>query len=608
MRSSAVREDRDMFLRRFRKRCSGKTHTYWALCESYRTERGSRQRVVCYLGSLKAGEESGWARLGDDLQGKAKPAPSLFDPPANLDPEPEVATILPRKVRLENLRDFGDVWLALGLWRLLELDLLLEKALPCGREEVPWAQVAAILAVARFCRPQSELHIEQMWYRGTSLAELLGVSADQVNTDRLYSCMDFLLPQKEALEKHLQGRLGELFAPSCELLLYDVTSTYFEGECQRNPLAKRGYSRDSRPDCPQVCLGLVVTPDGLPLGYEVFAGNRHDATTLEEIVTKMESKYGRSQRIWVMDRGIVSEKNLAFLRVRQGSYIVGTPKAQLRQFETQMVEKTEWHEVENGVEVKLVSGADGTEKFILARSASRRAKEKAQTDRFVSRLEEGLKRMQRSMETGRLKDKGVAQVRLGRLLEKNWRATRAFVVNIESLEPAAGKAVLRLTYQANGEWSEYRACAEGCYLLRTNLVDVDARTLWKRYIQLTDVEWAFRITKDELQIRPIWHQKEERVKGHILICFMAYVMWKTLERWMQRSGLGDAPRPLLEEFAKIKSGDVVLPLQEPAGMTRRELRLRCVMEPDEAQKVLLHRLGIELPRRLRSPTVGQSNN
>jgi transposase len=416
--------------------------------------------------------------------------------------------------------------------------------------------------------------------------------------------MDLLLPQKEALEKHLKGRIGELFAPSCELLLYDVTSTYFEGECQRNPLAKRGYSRDSRPDCLQICLALVVTPDGLPLGYEVFAGNRHDSTTLEEIVKKMEAKYGRSQRVWVMDRGIVSEKNLAFLRDRDGKYIVGTPKAQLRQYEAQIVEKAEWHEVENGVEVKLVSSAEGTEKFVLARSPARRDKEKAQTDRFVSRLEEGLKRMQRSMEKGRLKESGKAHERLGRLLEKNWRATRAFVVKIEPIEPAEGKAVLRLTYEPNAEWSEYRACAEGCYLLRTNLVDLDAKTLWKRYIQLTDVEWAFRITKDELKIRPIWHQKESRVKGHILICFMAYVMWKTLEQWMHRSGLGDAPRPLLEEFAKIKSGDVVLPLQEPTMESGRELRLRCVVEPDEAQKVLLNRLGLELPRRLGSALAG----
>jgi transposase len=558
--------------------------------------------VVCYLGSLKPGQEPGWSRLGDQLQGKPKPARTLFDPPVSPDPEPEVATIVPKKVRLENLRDFGDIWLALGLWRLLELDVVLEKALPSGREEVPWDQVAAILATARFCRPQSELHIEQTWYRSTSLPELLGVGADKIHTDRLYACMDRLLPQKETLEKHLKGRLGELFAPPCELLLYDVTSIYFEGECPRNPLAKRGYSRDSRPDCLQICLGLVVTPDGLPLGYEVFAGNRHDSTTLEEIVTKMESKYGRSQRVWVMDRGIVSEKNLAFLRERQGQYIVGTPKVQLRQFEAQMVEKSEWHEVENGVEVKLVSGPEATEKFILARSALRRAKEKAQTDRFVTRLEEGLKRMQRSMQSGRLKDKGIAQVRLGRLLEKNWRASRAFVVTIEAIEPAEDKAVLRLTYEPNAEWSEYRASAEGCYLLRTNLVDLDAKTLWKRYIQLTDVEWAFRITKDELKIRPVWHQKESRVKSHILICFLAYAMWKTLEHWMQRSGLGDAPRPLLEELAKIKSGDVVLPLQEADGTTGRELRLRCVMEPDEAQKVLLNRLGIELPRRLKPIT------
>ena len=241
-----------MFLRRFQKRCFGKTHSYWALVESYRTVQGSRQRIVCYLGSLKQDEVSGWDRLGENLQGKPKPSPTLFDPPTSPDPCPDVATILPKKVRLENLRSFGDIWLSLGLWRLLELDVLSEKLLPKGREEVPWSQVAAILAVARFCRPQSELHIEQVWYRSTALADLLGVPWGKVNTDRLYSCMDFLLPLKEAFEKHLKNRVGELFASSQELLLYDVTSTYFEGEGKRNPLAKRGYSRDSRPDCLQV--------------------------------------------------------------------------------------------------------------------------------------------------------------------------------------------------------------------------------------------------------------------------------------------------------------------------------------------------------------------
>jgi transposase len=542
--------------------------------------------------------------LGADLQGKPKPSPSLFDPPADPEPLPEVATVLPKKVRLEKLRDFGDIWMALGLWRLLELDVLLDSLLPHGREEVPWAQVAAILVVARLCRPQSELHIEQVWYRGTALADLLGVAADQVHTDRLYRGMDWLLPQKPALEKHLKNRIGELFAPSYELLLYDVTSTYFEGECARNPLAKRGYSRDSRPDCLQVCIGLVVTPDGLPLGYEVFAGNRHDAKTLEEIVNTMERKYGRSQRVWVMDRGIVSEKNLEFLRTRQGSYIVGTPKSQLRRYERHLIDSTGWHEVQNGVEVKLIEGPTGADKFLLARSPDRRIKEQAQTDRFVRRVTEGLQNMQRSMASGRLKDHGQAQRRLGRLLEKNWRASRAFDVTIEPLTPPEGKAVLRLTYHANERWTGYRACAEGCYLLRTNLVDLDAATLWKRYIQLTDVEWAFRITKDELRIRPIWHQKESRVKGHILICFLAYVLWKTLQHWMQRSGLGDAPRPLLEELAKIKSGDVVLPLHEPGASELRELRLRCVMEPDEAQKVLLSRLGVTLPRRLNAEQGG----
>lgn len=587
-----------MFLRRFRRRIGRKTHTYWALVESYRTVRGSRQRIVCYLGELKPNELSGWEQLGAGLGGKPKPSPSLFDAPCTDQSVPDVATILPKKVRLENLREFGVIWLALGLWRLLELDVLLRRVLPTGREEVPWEQVAAILVAARFVQPQSELHIEQVWYRGTALEDLLGVPWDKVHTDRLYKCMDYLLAQKPALEKHLKNRAGELFAPSFELLLYDVTSTYFEGEAQANPLAKRGYSRDSRSDCVQVCIGLVVTPDGFPLGYEVFAGNRHDSTTLEEIVTTMEAKYGRSRRVWVMDRGIVSEANLAYLRAREGSYIVGTPKSQLRRFEAQMVESSDWQAVENGVEVKLIESPDGTEKFVLARSEARQTKEKAQTDRFVERLKQGLQRMQRSMATGRLRDPSQAQVRLGRLLEKNWRASQAFVVTIEPLTPAEGRAVLRLTYADNAQWSEYRRCAEGCYLLRTNLVDLDAATLWKQYIQLTDVEWAFRIAKDELRIRPIWHHKEDRVKSHILICFIAYVMWKTLAHWMRHSRLGDSPRPLLDEFAKIKSGDVVLPLLENGIETGRELRLRCVMEPDEAQKVLLSRLGLKLPRQL----------
>jgi len=380
----------------------------------------------------------------------------------------------------------------------------------------------------------------------------------------------------------------------------------------------------------QVCIALVVTRDGIPVGYEVFAGNRHDSTTVEEIVLAVEKKHGKANRIWVMDRGMVSEQNLKFVRERDGRYIVGTPKASLRKFEAELIEK-DWEEVEKGVEVKLVRSPDGEETFILARSAERREKEKAIHQRFLGRMESGLQRIRAAMESGRLREESVAQRRLGRLQGENSRAAKAFDVKIERLvsqEPtssdrdgetsAAGDRggpkpksggrkkgdsekgpPLRITWQRNEAWAEWARLSEGCYLLRSNLNDTDAKTLWKHYIQLTEAEWAFRITKDELVLRPIWHHKEDRVQAHILVSFLAYAMWKTLAGWMNRSGLGDAPRSLLDELTKIKSSDVVLPVRVQDD-NLRELRLRCVTEPDAEQKLLLHRLGLTLPKRLGS--------
>jgi transposase len=470
--------------------------------------------------------------------------------------------------------------------------------MPSGREEVPWPVVASILTMARLCEPSSELHIEQTWYRRTALEDLLGVPVNHVYTDRLYAGLDQLLPHKSAIEAHLKRRLGDLFDLKYDLLLYDVTSTYFEGQCASNPMAQRGYSRDSRPDCLQVCIGLVVTTDGIPLGYEVFDGNTSDSTTVETIVEAMEAKYGRANRVWVMDRGMVSEANLKFLRSRGGSYIVGTPKAMLRQFEQHLTNK-DWREVQAGVEVKLVPDLDGTETFILARSRDRREKEKAMHERFCERMEAALKRMQATAECGRLKDAGIANRRLGRLQGQYWRAAAAFEVKIEPIPRPTGKARLSVTWTRNPRWSEWADLSEGCYLLRTNLTDTDPATLWKRYIQLTEAEWAFRITKDELEIRPIWHQKRDRVLAHILVCFLAYVLWKTLAQWMRGAGLGDAPRTVVEEFAKIKSGDVVLPTRTADGRPGKTARVRCVTMPDPAQKVLLNRLGLIIPQRLR---------
>jgi transposase len=460
------------------------------------------------------------------------------------------------------------------------------------------------LVLARFCEPSSELHIEHTWYPRSALEELLGVPSAKVHTDRLYPGLDQLLLQKTALEKHLKERLGNLFDLHYDLLLYDVTSTYFEGQCLGNPKARRGYSRDSRPDCLQVCIGLVVTEEGIPLGYEMFAGNTHDSKTIPEIVAAMEAKYGQAQRVWVLDRGMVSAKNLEFLRSRGCQYIVGTPKAMLRQFERALTEGG-WQSVQEGVEVKLVAGPEGVETFVLARSGDRREKEKAMHQRFLERLEAALHKLRLAAESGRLRDGAVANRRLGRLLQRYQRAAAAFEVKIATLpvaEPQGRRKkppCLAITWRRVENWHSGAELSEGCYLLRTNLVAVDACTLWKRYIQLTEAEWAFRIHKDELAIRPVWHHKDERVQAHILVCFLAYVLWKTLAQWMQRSGLGDAPRTLIEELAKIKSGDVVLPTLGPDGRPGKTVRLRCVTAPDAAQKVLLHRLGVTLPTRLR---------
>jgi transposase len=363
------------------------------------------------------------------------------------------------------------------------------------------------------------------------------------------------------------------------------------------PLAQRGYSRDSRPDRPQVCIGLVVTEDGFPLGYEVFAGNTHDSTTVQTMIESLERKHGCLNRVWVMDRGMVSDANLKFLRERGGQYIVGTPKAMLRNFEQHLTDQ-DWAIAQQGVEVKLVSGPAGDETFLLARSADRRAKELAMHEKFTLRIERGLQKLPAAAVAGRLKDEATANQRLGRLKEQNWRASHAFDVTVKKLLTPRGKQPLEITWQRNARFADWSQLADGCYLLRSNLVGVDAATLWKRYIQLTEAEWAFRIAKDELEIRPIWRQKEDRVKAHILVCFLAYAMWKTLAGWMRNAGLGDAPRTLLYDLTKINSGDIVLPAETAAGV-RKTVRLRHVTEPDAAQAVLLARLGLTLPRRLR---------
>ena len=577
-----------MYLRHTTIRKNGKSHTYWRLVRSVRHGSRVRQETVAHLGELDAKGRAKASALARHFLGRKTSQLEFFDEtpcepmPVRLD-----------QVRVERSRSFGDVWLGWVLWKALGLDDFCEEHLPPGREAVSWGEVASILVLARLCEPSSELHIAEDWYRRTTLEDLLGVSPEQVYPMRLYRALDRLLPHKRALEAHLKQRFGELFALDYDLLLYDVTSTYFEGEAKANPQAQRGYSRDSRPDCKQVCIGLVVTRDGYPLGYEVFAGNRVDVTTVEEIVEEMERRYGKAGRVWVMDRGMVSEDNLAWLREGGRRYLVGTPKSELRNWERELLDQRGWKDVRDGLEVKICPGPDGEEAFLLCRSADRRTKEKAMHERFRKRIETGLESLGRRLERARkTANRSQVERQIGRLLERNRRAAGAFRVQVrkDSRRPSG----LRLQWSVKKEWSEWAQLTEGTYVLRSNVTDWSAEELWRTYIQLSEAEAAFRIHKSDLKIRPIWHRREDRVQAHILVCFLAFALWKTLEGWQKKAGLGSSPRTVLEEMRRIPSVDVVLPLKDG-----REMKLRCVVRPDKAQAALLDRLGLELPRRLR---------
>lgn len=580
-----------MYLRHTTVRKQGKTRSYWRLVRSVRRGRKVVQETVAQLGELDAHGRARARALALQIIGRDQQY-ELFEAEAS-----ESVAVRLEQVRLERARGFGDVWLGWTLWRALELDRFCGEHLVEGRECVPWAAMAAILAIARLCEPASELHIAEDWYRRTALDDLLGVPAEHVNDDRLYRALDHLLPHKRALEAHLKQRLGALFGLDYELLLYDVTSTYFEGQAERNPLARRGHSRDHRRDCKQVCIGLVVTRDGMPLGYEVFAGNRTDVTTVEEIVSTMERRYGQASRVWVMDRGMTSAENIAWLQSSERHYLIGTSKSELKSFAPQLADAADWRQVRDGVEAKVCAGPDGSETFLLVRSADRQQKERAMHARFCERIETALARLHARIARARNPiDRNATERQIGRLLGRNSRAAARYAIRL--VDDPATAAGLRLEWSARSEWDDWSRHSEGCYVLRTNLRDWTSEALWRTYIQLSEAEAAFRIHKSELSIRPIWHQREDRVLAHILVCFLAYAMWKTLEQWQSRAGLGNSPRTILQELGAIQSTDVVLPTATPP---QRELRLRCIVRPDRAQAALLQRLGLSLPERLRMP-------
>jgi transposase len=585
-----------VYLRHTTRRKDGKSHIYWRLVRSVRRGGKVVQETVAQLGELDAEGRARAEELARSIcgRGSERNQGQLFDWTG---PRQALAVKL-NGVRLERSRSFGAVWLGLKLWQALRLDEVLAELLPRSREAVSWAEVIALLVIARLCEPSSELYVAEKWYRTTALEDLLGVSVESIYDERLYRALDRLLPHKEAIEKQLVKRLGELFELDYDLLLYDVTSSYFEGVADPE-IARRGYSRDHRPDCVQINIALVVSRDGMPLGYEIFAGNTTDVSTVQEIVEKMEERFGTVNRVWVMDRGMVSAENIAWLNSTGRRYVIGTARSELRRYAKELANKTDWRQIREDVQVKICRGPAGNESFLLCRSASRLEKEKAMHERFSKRIEEGLLSLDRRIEKSQTSlEPGKLERQIGRLLERNSRAAGRY--SIALTEDRSVAAQVKLQWSQRTEWDDWARLSEGTYILRTNIQDWTDEELWKTYIQLSEAEAAFRIHKSDLCIRPIWHHKKDRIKSHILICFLAYGLWKTLQQWQSHAGLGDSPRTVLTELSRIHSADIVLPL---ADGSKRELRLRCVVRPEREQQLLLQRLGLTVPERLRPPAV-----
>ena len=586
-----------MFVRSHQRKKDGKDHVYWSLVETVRTANGPRQKTLCYLGELNSSAQARWLKTIEvfNEQGETqqlKLFPAHVQAPAD---DPQVARILVNRVRLERSRQFGACYLGLALWKRLGLDQFFATLLDQTEADVAWSKVVAVLAINRLCAPGSELSVEQRWYPATALDDLLEIAEGKINDTRLYRCLDRILPHKTKLERHLKQRYGELFGAQFDVLLYDLTSSYVEGAAENNPMMRRGYSRDHRPDCEQMVIALIVNTEGFPLSYETFDGNRTDVTTMETILRMVERKYGKARRIWVLDRGIVSEENLEAIRKRGGHYLVGTPRRQMKQFETELL-KDDWTQVRPEVEVKQVSIPQGQETYILCRTQGRKEKEQAMRQRFSARMEEALERLAQTIARGRLKDRNKMERRLGRIQAQNSSVNDLYEITLQDTPEG-----LRLVWQMKEDRKRWRELREGAYMLRTDLQADTAEQLWSKYMQLTEAEAAFRALKSELSIRPVFHQLESRVKAHVLVAFLGYALWVTLKHLLKRPSsiagqpsIGEmTPMKALASLSGLHSADIILPTTDG-----REIRLRRITEPTPEQASLLHQLAIDLPERL----------
>jgi transposase len=577
-----------MFLRKLRVHKDGKEHGYWSLVETMRTADGPRQRTLCYLGELNGSAQARWQKTievfnehGESTQLK------LFSSEAEVPDDPNVARVLIKKVRVERTRRFGDCYLGLELWKQLGLAEFVAQHLDVDGADVPWSRVAAVWAINRLCDPGSELAIERHWYPSTALDDLLHIAQGKINDTRLYRCLDRLLPLKTQIEQHLKQRFGELFQAEFDVLLYDLSSTYVEGAAEENPMMRRGYSRDHRPDCEQLVLALIVNQEGFPFSYELFDGNRADVSTVEAILRTVERKHGKARRVWIFDRGVVSEENLVAIRKRGGQYLVGTARSKLKQFEQELL-KDDFEKIRPEVEVKQIRIPGGEEIYILCRTAGRKEKEKAIRSRFVVKIEKALAGLAKRIAEGKLRDRFKMERNLGRI-----QASHPQVADLYEMAVQDTKKGARLVWRQKPEQQQWLEAREGAYLLRTNLTVNGAADLWKKYMQLTEVEAAFRTLKSELAIRPLFHQLEKRVKAHVLVAFLGYALQVTLKHLLQRSGSEYSPGEALKRLGEIHSVDIVLPTVEG-----REIWLRRIVKLDAQQQSILQQLKITLPERL----------
>jgi transposase len=602
-----------MFLRKYQRTKDGKQHIYFALVESRRTQRGPRQRVVAQLGELTEDQEHRWQRTAvfHTRHEKGNELPLFLENDAAATThDPDVVRIRLDKVGWTNARAFGDVWLGWQLWRKLKLDNIVARHIESGRESVPPPSMVAIEVISRLCIGQggetSEFGLAEQGYRRTALEDLLGVADDFVTKDRLYRTLDALQEAKAPIEQALKEQLGELFSLQFDLLLCDLTSSFFEGLMEDSTLAKRGYSRDHRPDCRQIVLAMVVTPDGFPVYHEVFAGNMNDAIAFPTIVETMGSHFGRARRVWVLDRGIASKENLDFLRDRNQSFLVGTPRSRLSEFDSELCTR-DWRHVRPHVEVKSVE-RDG-QTYVLARSIQRRAKEKAIRKRQLLGLHRDLRKLAKRVSAGRLKNADKVLETIGRFRER-WPAASRFVfVGVGRDE---GGQALSVSWSYDHNKLRVALARDGAYLLLSDKTDWSAEDLWCTYIQLTRAEDAFRAMKSNLLLRPMWHQRSERIQAHIFVCVLAYALWKALAHMLQNVGMktrirkkdpdnpGSGPqnRPMspavaLKMLHDVQIGDIMLETIEG-----RKLRLRRVARPNAEQAEIIAALGFTLPERI----------